>query len=608
MNSDPRPARKRWPIVRIILASLLLILLVAGFYIYRNLNRLLSESLINSFNASVISDVYELKFDKLRVNVFRGSIEVIDASVLPRATPLKVYPYINSSLRLKAEQIELEGVAIRTLLKENRLLLNKILISKPEIEFLLNGKRHVMLPFKDTTAAAHTQSGTKRPIESFGLVEFELTEASFHSINTNKQREFQVEGLTISVRDLLVGEHFGEYQTVLSSVSLSIGDFDGTLKQGPVQRLRFKDFNIGIDSLDLRLTLDTLTYQFHDFHTELNSLDIQTADSLFHISMDTFDLSYLDQSVKLNGISFTPNVSHAVIQKGFPYQHTEFSGTIATLQISALNFDSLLYAKKLFVDEILVDQLKATVFKDKTKPIDSARRPAYLGQTIRSISLPVQINQIKATNITLENTERKPDSSYAKVSINRARATVKNITNQAPGSSLVLSAEALLDNKVPFNAILNFSYSKPRFLYEVHFDKFNLSDLNPLIQAYTPAKINEGVADEISFVGVAEQTSATGTMKFLYHNLVIDLELHNQAKWKSAIIAFTANTVLNSSNPTAADLPPREVQFQIERDMTKGFVNVLLKSALNGLKETMIMSKENRKTYQEAKKKSKVGR
>ena len=39
--------------------------------------------------------------------------------------------------------------------------------------------------------------------------------------------------------------------------------------------------------------------------------------------------------------------------------------------------------------------------------------------------------------------------------------------------------------------------------------------------------------------------------------------------------------------------------------MNKGFVNVIIKSVLNGLKETMIMSKENRKAHKEAVKKSK---
>ena len=93
-------------------------------------------------------------------------------------------------------------------------------------------------------------------------------------------------------------------------------------------------------------------------------------------------------------------------------------------------------------------------------------------------------------------------------------------------------------------------------------------------------------------------------MKFLYHDLEVDLELQKQAKWKSAVVAFAANTALNSSNPVSIDSPARIVKFQIERDMTKGFVNVMIKSILNGLKETMIMNKENRKAYQQKKKES----
>ena len=78
-----------------------------------------------------------------------------------------------------------------------------------------------------------------------------------------------------------------------------------------------------------------------------------------------------------------------------------------------------------------------------------------------------------------------------------------------------------------------------------------------------------------------------------------------KAKWKSSVLAFAANTYLNASNPASANLPPRIVKFHVERDMNKGFVNILIKSILSGLKETMIMSKENRKAYHQEKKKLK---
>ena len=66
--------------------------------------------------------------------------------------------------------------------------------------------------------------------------------------------------------------------------------------------------------------------------------------------------------------------------------------------------------------------------------------------------------------------------------------------------------------------------------------------------------------------------------------LKLTWQLHDQAKWKSVALAFAANAYLNASNPPSASLPPRIVQFHAERDMNKGFINLLIRSVLSGLK------------------------
>ena len=606
MRANPS-SKKKWPVIRTILLSVILILTLAGVYLYNNFNRLLSEALLKSFNSSIAAEVYELKFEDLRVNLIDRSIRVFHVTLLPREKPLHEYPYINSSFRLSTEEILLDSVHIRTLLQENKLNLKKISILRPTIDMVLTGERHILLPFNDSTAvdtdSANTRSN-KDVLKSFNLKEFRLEEAAFHSVNTSKQREFKIDNLSISLRDLLISQQPGEYSTSFNRVLLTLGHLTGNMQQDVFQYLDFKAFNVGIDSLEMKLTLDTVLYRFRNFSLGVRNVDVQTADSLFHLTMQSFNTSYKDQSIKLKEISFKPNVSHAVLQKKHRYQHTEFSGSVGSLQLLHVNFDSLLYAKKLFIDEILLDSVRASVFKDKTKPIDSARRPVYLGQTIRAIPLPLLIKRVKATHVQLDNTEKKPDSTLANVSITGATMEVKNITNLSTQDGLQMKADAHINGKAHFKAGLTFSYLKPQFSFQGEVEKFDLPDLNPLIQAYTPAKIDKGVSDEIVFSGLAEQTQAHGTMKFLYHNLEIDLVLKEQARWKSAVIAFAANTVLHASNPISPDLPAREVQFSIQRDMTKGFVHVIIKSLLNGLKETMIMSKENRKAHKEAKKKN----
>ncbi|MCU0358785.1 MAG: DUF748 domain-containing protein, partial [Cyclobacteriaceae bacterium] len=499
----------------------------------------------------------------------------------------------------------LENVKIGTLLKNNRLILRKMHIIEPEIVLNLNGKRHIMLPYSSKSSEVAQAKNAKRPIESFLLAEFILRDASFQSTNSRAERQFTIGDVDISFSDLSLDSDSLSYDFSISQARLSIGSISGDLQKGPIKHVSFSDFRIGIDSVTFHYSLDSLMYRFYNFTTALRDLDVQTADSTYHVVMKSFDLSYRDQSLDMKEVSFKPNVSQSVLQRAYHYQHTEFSGSVGSLRLNEVNFDSILYAGKLFIDEVAIENVKASLYKDRTKPFDSTRYPVYLGQTIRGIKMPLSIRKVNATNVELKNTERKPDSTEATVIISKARLTAENITNLAPNQSLVMHADAYLLGKVRFNASLSFRYDKPAFHFEGRLASFNMPDLNPLIGAYTPAKINSGTADEISFSGIAEQSSASGTMKFLYHDLAVDLQLQQKAKWKSGVLAFAANTALNNSNPVSESTPPRIVTFSAERDRNKGFVNLIIKSVLAGMKETMIMSKENRQTYKETKREAK---
>ncbi len=585
--------------------SIFILVLITGIFLYHNFNKLLSEALLRSYNSNTASDVYELRFEKLQVNFFEGSIRVSNVLIQPREKPLRSYPYINSSFRLKAEKLMLINVQLFELLNSNTLNLERISIIKPDITLTLVGHNPVLFPFKDSTAFVDQPKEThKKFLESFSLKEFQLVDASFHVTNSGKARQFSIQKFNISLEDLLIRQLPGKGVTSFKHVALSVGEFSGKFQKGPFSRVSLKDYTLKIDSLEIAKTIDTVMYKFDDLTVSLRNLDSQTADSIFHITLQSFNLSYRNKSIHLRKLTAKPNVSELELQKKFTYQQAQFSGSVGSLELVNVNFDSLVHHRNILIDAIVLDSVSASVFKDKIKPLDKNRFPVYLGQTIKGIPLPVRINRVKATNVNLVSVERKPDSTYAKAILERATLEVKNITNLSNGS-LVLNADAYLEGKAHFTASLRFDYTKPQFHFEGKVKRFTLTDINRLITDYTPARFNSGILDELSFSGLADQTKATGTMKFLYHDLDVDLKLKERAKWTSAVITFAANSILDSSNPPEADLPPRIVQFEVKRDLNKGFVNIVIKSLLTGLKETMLMSKKNRKAYQQSKKKSK---
>lgn len=607
MESETSTRKRKMPLKKVLIRVVAVVILaasIAGVYIYRNFNQLLSDALIRSFNSSLISDVYELKFDKLRVNFALGNIRIINVVFQPRLVPLHNYPYINSSIKLSAHKILLTNVQIMDLLKRNKLQLDDIEIAEPVVELHIQDNIPILFPFRDTTAAK-VEKGGKQPIESYGLKKFDLTKASIRVINTAKQRQFDVNEFNISIRDILIRQNPGQDIISYNHIDLSIGEFAGKMKNEAVKYLSFKDYSLTMDSLEMQKSPDTLIYRFADFSTGIKMVDVQTADSTFHVSLQSFSLGYRDKVVQLAGFSFKPNVSNAVLQAKSRYQKTEFSGTLGALNITGLDFDSLIYYRKILIDEISIDKLDLSLFKDKSKPVDRKKFPEYLGQKIKAIPVPLTVKHVKATNVNLVNVERKEDGKTAKVIVGRGTLEAKNITNIPTADMLTMNASAYIENKVLLKLDVAYSYDKPQFNINIRAGKFNLLDLNQLLLAYTPAKIGKGMVDEISLSGTAYRTNAIGTMKFLYHDLDVDLKL-SEKKWQNDVVAFAANTYLSTNNPPSAGIPPKVVNYKVDRDMNKGGFNIILKSFLSGMKETMIMSKENKKAYKEEKKKWKL--
>ena len=87
-------------------------------------------------------------------------------------------------------------------------------------------------------------------------------------------------------------------------------------------------------------------------------------------------------------------------------------------------------------------------------------------------------------------------------------------------------------------------------------------------------------------------------MIFAYNNLNIEVNLKKKGKNRGVanhLLSVAANTVMHANNPDRDNTPTRRVHFRAERDMNKGFINILIKSVLAGAKESILPSKKNRK-------------
>ena len=577
-----------------------MIVVAIGLIATLSFRRLLTEALYTRFEKTLAAEVYQLKFQNLEVNPLTRNITIANVEIFPRDTSQHQYSYINSRLHLTTRKIILENVRLAKLLWGNALELDKIKIVQPDVDFTLANHNIVFFPFREAQADS-IDTGKKQALVSFVIKELDLEDAHFHVMNIDSSREGELQGINISLREITIQRETERDKIAYQHFDFSFDELNGKWEHQELRNFHFQDFKLRVDSLYFEQTPDTVMYHFSDANISGHQLDIQTADSLFNIALDSFYLHYRDRSIVLNHVSYTPNASEVALQKRYPYRKEIFDVKADSIHVSDINFDSLMYVFKVFAKEIFVDSLSGSIYKNLTKPFPPHHRPKYLGQQVMEYSIPISIDHVKITHAQLLNTEVKPDGGIGKVNITRGTVDIFNITNLPTTEPLKVEADAYVENAAHAYVQLNFRYDLPQYTINANVKPFEMASLNSFISSYSPAKINKGTSDGITFSGTVYERYSRGNMKWLYHDLSIEMAPADKVTLTTIIKGLLANTIINNANPPSDNQPTREVQVYVDRDMRTGFILMMVKSVLEGIQETLVMSKDNKMVYREAK-------
>ena len=153
-----------------------------------------------------------------------------------------------------------------------------------------------------------------------------MVDAHFRVANSAKKRSFNIQRINLSLKDMHIDRHPGRDLITYRSFNFSIGEMEGKLEDKNLRYVHFKDFKVSIDSLRLEDSPDTLIYHFADVNSGISNLDLQTADSIFHVTMESFNLCYKKKTIEFKNLSFKPNISDAAMQARYKYRKEHFAG------------------------------------------------------------------------------------------------------------------------------------------------------------------------------------------------------------------------------------------------------------------------------------------
>ncbi|MBK6730235.1 MAG: hypothetical protein IPG60_04445 [Bacteroidetes bacterium] len=584
-----------------IIGGVVLVILLTGVLLNRNLNILLNKALITSFNQSSLSDMYELEFEGLHSNIFNRSITVNKVRFFRKENLPPEYSYINSKINLTTDKIELSNVRLLQLLTKKQLSIRKLEIRNPEIIIEVLGSNTIFFPIQISPNSENTQNIVTTKINEYHLDILELTNANIHGVNNFLNREYFIHNLQISLHDFKFDAAEGNNTISNAKVELQIDSLNGKMFGNQIRNFNVSAYHINLDSFTLKNYIDRSIYDFSNVETSFRKLSFLTADSALQCKLDSMHYNYSKGLLYLRNIELIPNVSDEEIQRKHKYETSSVTGSVSEMDVSGIRLKSFINYSELKADSIRVQGVDLKIYKDKTKPLNTTRIADLFPQLLMNVKIPVDIKRLVAKDIDILSKEKMPDSKILEVQVNDIDAQVYNISNQYPDSSITITGNGVIENVVPFDATLIYDYNKTHFTFNVNTSSFDITKINPLISKIAPVTLDSGIVDRLYMRGHGYKNYATGTLGFEYHGLQISMLLEDKSNWFNSVASLAANSFIKGNNPVNEKKPPFISTFSIERNMYRRSINMMMLSIAAGIKESLVFNRSSKQQFKKVK-------
>lgn len=583
--------------IKILLIILLTIVIIAFsilIYVNYNLNSIINNKIYEKFNNSTISEYYDLSFNKLRINILTKNLKLFDVKFTHKTDTNKIFFNKYGSADFKIDKLILRGVDIFTFIKTDSINANKIIIKKPEINIIKGNNNFKPFNFIEKT------NDTLNILVSLKTINI-LNAVVSYKDNDNS---VIIKDLNVLLKNIIVTSEIN-----IESFNLDINKIEQFSKSYKnINNVTFKNLNVNISKLNIKVTNDSNTYKYNNFKIKINKPKFNTKDSLYTFKSHNIAIDYKNKDIKIDNLLFTPNFSKKEFAKKFKYQVERYSVDIKSLVINDIDITKFILKPHINANNIEINSLIADIYRDKTYPLNRNNFPIYPAQQIQKIGIPISINNISIKNSNITYIEKISSKKTGKVDVSNLNIDINDITNDSTKKTLKVLVKGKVRNKIPFRINVNFYYNKPLFTFNGTVFKSNLKNANKILSSFEPIELKNGTVNKLTFKGFANNTSSNGEMLFLYKNINVNI-LNNDnkttTKIKNKLTSILANTIIYRNNPALGRTFPRTVKFSYIRDKNKGFINFIWKSLFNGIVESIKPTKANQKKYKVELKKQK---
>ena len=378
------------------------------------------------------------------------------------------------------------------------------------------------------------------------------------------------------IHNVVLNDGSGEFYTKSDSVR-KFGSFDG---------FQIDAVNLETDSVRVNYAIP---FKLESIKTSMKNLLVNihqdqtfTLGSLHYDSKkETFD--FFDLQLKYDDTNIE-TAKKADVQKDF------IEIDVKHLRIEQINAQSNIYGNWSIVAGLMtIDSLHLHDVRNKNKPRPyEPEKPMFEGM-VEQIPFPLEIDTIKVGNSKITYSQISEGKSQpGSLIFEQLSALITHAVSldSLQSGEMLIHGEAVLNGFAPMRMDVTVPYTsdstQEKFSLKASVDPFSLPSLNGILGDLVSVNITSGKMQKLEITMDASRFGSSNFMKFEYDDL--KLELRDENAQKKKLMSIVAN-VLTSSNNLPENKNYKTATFQTDRNVYRGTFNLIWESVREGMLE-----------------------
>jgi len=511
--------------------------------------------------AAMDSTSYVIDFEKIRINIFSRSVKITGITVKPDSAAMEevkrsrlAKPLVDVSI----PRIRIGSVDLIKALKGKEFSIGSIQVDDPDVtvygpQGLFSGEKE-----KSSADGGLSDSIMETAIKQAKLGYFELNNGHIRYVDASRDK------LVLETKQLYVRA-------------------DGIFLHHPDGDTSAHVLDVG----DIKLSLQS------------HMMDLPG--KLYNLQTGKLEIGYKDQNIDLDSLKLIPAYSKERFGHVVGKQTDRFDVSVDHINISGIEFDSLLN-KKIIIDNVLLKRPNADIYRDKRIPRDMTIFPKLYQTAVADIPMDLYVKSVNVSNAYVNYQEMvKGAAKPGTIMLDQMEISLTGICNYPDsikkGQAITADIQAMLMGKsqANFHFYLPIGNPKEYFTFYGSGDSFPATNLNPMMEPMAFVETTGGTVNSVNYYGVACCDTAIGRIEFKYQDMTVSVvkkQKEEDVVVENKFLSFVAKTVMHKNNPNKGK-PVRIAKMLFVRDPNKGFFNFVWKTIQGGLIHSLAPGKKN---------------